>query len=141
MFENSLHMYYTLFYMLEDSGAMDVANELHLLALCYVYMFQGSIILCPPLGWLGIVMASQHHIAIVHCNCGTLEMLSRVGRHNYPAVQEIFATSEDDSDSSSPLSGSEHSSSLPHSNLTLSTHWPTVICGVLMYMQRQSEFF
>lgn len=35
VFENCSHMYYTLFYRLEDAGVLDVENELHLLALQY----------------------------------------------------------------------------------------------------------
>ncbi len=38
VFENSLRVFYDLFYMLEDSGVLDPDNELHLLALHFVFL-------------------------------------------------------------------------------------------------------
>lgn len=37
IFENCLHSYYNLFYMLEDNAIFNVDNELHLIALQFVY--------------------------------------------------------------------------------------------------------
>lgn len=94
VFENCLHLYYNLLYTLEDGGVLDIENELHLVALRYVYVPRIN----QTLSSFGV--AWNNHGLSTSNNRTPLQLWSTsVGRHNYTAVQEIFAPSENDHDS------------------------------------------
>ena len=74
VFENCLHVYYSLFYILEDNGVFDVNNEIHLLTLHYIYVPRinrslSSLILEK----LGIITASVLKDTLPLFKCGVVE--------------------------------------------------------------------
>lgn len=72
VFENCLHLYYNLLYTLEDGGVLDVENELHLVALRYVYVPRINKP-CHPSGWHGIIMDYLPPTTVPPYSCGALE--------------------------------------------------------------------
>ena len=100
VFENCLHMYYTLFYMLEDSGVLDVDNNMYLLALHYVYVPRINRSLSSFWeAWNNHGLASSGNRSPLQL--WSSGMLLNAHRREYPAVQEIFATPEPESTTSS----------------------------------------
>ena len=107
-----------MFYTLEDGGVLDVENELHLVALRYVYVPRIN----QTLSSFGVAW-NNHGLSTSNNRTPVQLWSTSVGRHNYTAVQEIFAPSENDHDSdtssSSLSSGIEvRASSNQYSNLT-----------------------
>ena len=99
VFQNCLHVYYNLFYMLEDGGVLDVDNPIYLHALQYVYVPRINHTLS------SFREAWNNHGLTSAGNQTPLQMWSsgmllNVHRQQYPAVQEIFATPEQDSTTS-----------------------------------------
>ena len=68
VFENCLDVFYSLFYILEDNGILDVENDMH----CTTFMFQESIAVCHHFKRLGIIMALLLNLALLLFKCGVV---------------------------------------------------------------------
>lgn len=98
VFENCLHVYYSLFYMLEDGGVLDADSDIYLEALHYIYVPRINRSLS------SFQEAWNHHSLSTEGNLTPLQLWSAGMLLNpqYGAVQEVFET---------PLSSSTDSSS------------------------------
>ena len=112
VFGNCLHVYYNLFYMLEDGGILEADNKLHLTALHYVYI---SRINCSLSSFRE---AWNYHSLTTEGNLSPRQLWSAgmLLNQQYTAVQEVFSAAPVSSSTDSSLSESESDSVSPTSN-------------------------
>ena len=113
VFENCLHLFYNLFYLLEDNDVLDPENELHLLALHYIFLprIQKSLQEFQKAWNTHGLSSAQHSSPLQLWTSGML-----VNRSLYRSVDEIFDT-VDESSSDSPSETDESSSDDSESDL------------------------
>ena len=89
VFDNCLSLFYRLFYELEDNGALDVEDDMHLVSLHYVYTPRINESLSSfREAWNnhGLSSTSGNHTPLQLWTAGMLDPQN----HDYPTVQEIF---------------------------------------------------
>ena len=103
VFQNCLHTYYTLFYTLEDNGVLDVDNQIYLHALQYIYVPRINNSLSSfRAAWNSHGLTSEGNLTPLQLWSGGMLL-----NQHYTAVQEVFATPETNSTSSSSDTESE----------------------------------
>ena len=120
MFDNCLAFYYGLFYGLEDNGALDIEEDIHLEALHYVFTPRINQSLSSfQAAWNTHGMSTaSHHSPLQLWSAG---MVSQ-DNHHYSAVQEVFAQENAAFVQPAPETLSSHHQ-LTVNPLTASTVW------------------
>ena len=129
VFENCLHVYYSLFYILEDNGVLDVNNEIHLHTLHYIYVPRINRSLSSfREAWNNHGLSSERHLTPLQMWSGGMLL-----NQQYTAVQEVFTTPDSNSTASSSSDTELDSTNTPRALTTINPLANSAVMGVDLY--------